>query len=792
MKNVIDGLDKSISEIDELKVLDVFDSLEVGPIKIEKKRFIAPYTVKKKKKKETTELIYSYEEEVFDPNDESHQNLVSMISAQVAINYGLFCKEIIFYGLYDNVDKRILKDWAENTAREILVKKFLEPNPFLIGEAKNLPAVKLKSYLRAVLEFPETDQEPVKTKWEYWNIDRKKHCILSSGGKDSLLSYGLIDELGYETHPVFINESGRHWFTAINAYKYFKRNHKNTCRVWTNSDRIFPFMARQMPFIRKDFNSVRADIYPIRLWTVSVFLFGVLPLLRKRGIGRLVIGDEYDTTVRTSFKGITHYDGLFDQSRYFDDSLSRYFLRKGWAISQFSILRNLSELLIETILAKRYPHLQKNQVSCHASHKEGEKIKPCGKCEKCRRIVGMLSAIGIDPRKCGYNKRQISDCLKALSTESLHQEAAGVEQLSVMLLEKDLIKLPKEKAEKLKEHPEVLKTRFDQERSPLTAIPVELRKPLYKIFSEYANGAVIRSGRKWIRFNPLKDSSITKPYVFELVVTKNGKPSKRIISQSTSTYLWSELTWEQAEERLKGVDIALLPVGAIEQHGPHLPLDVDSFDADYLSKKVAEACSDPKPLVLPLIPYGVSYHHDDFKGTISITNNTLSQLIYEIGLSISKNGIKKLVIINGHGDNSPTLNYAAQMLNRDAKMFVAVDTGETSDFDLDQIVDTPNDIHAGEIETSTSLATRPELVQMKKAKKTVLKFSNRYLNFSSLRGVPWYARTKKISETGIMGDPTKATTDKGKKIWEIMIAHLVSFVEDLKSMTLEEIHQKKY
>ena len=792
MKDVMDGTDKSISEIDELKILGIFDSLEVGPIKIEKKRFVAPYTITRKNKKETSELIYSYEEEVFNRNDESHQNLVSMIAAQVAINYGLFCKKIIFNGLYDNVDRRVIKDWMENTAREIYVKKILEPNPFLIGEAKNLPAIKLKSYLRAELEFTETDQEPVKTKWEYWNTDRKKHCILSSGGKDSLLSYGLIDELGYETHPIFVNESGRHWFTAINAYKYLKINHKKTGRVWTNADRIFPFMARQMPFISKDFNSVRADIYPIRLWTVAVFLFGVLPLLRKRGIGRLIIGDEYDTTVRSSFKGITHYDGLFDQSRYFDDSMSRYFLRKGWAVSQFSILRNLSELLIETILAKRYPHLQKHQVSCHATHKEGDRVKPCGKCEKCRRIVGMLSAIGLDPKKCGYNKKQINDCLNALSTDSLHQEAAGAEQLSLMLLEKGLIKLPKEKAEKLKEHPEVLKIRFDQERAPATAIPVELRKPLYKIFSEYTNGAVIRSGRKWIKFNLQKDPSMTKPYVFELAVTKNETPSRRKITESTSTYLWSELSWEQAEERLKGIDIALLPVGAIEQHGPHLPLDVDSFDADYLAKKVAEACSDPKPLVLPLIPYGVSYHHDDFKGTISITNNTLSQLIYEIGLSISKNGIKKLVIINGHGDNSPTLNYAAQMLNRDAKMFVAVDTGETSDFDLDQIADTPNDIHAGEIETSTSLATRPELVQMKKARKSVLKFTSRYLNFSSLRGVPWYAQTKKISDTGIMGDPTKATLDKGKKIWEIMIAHLVSFVEDLKSMTLEEIHQKKY
>ena len=101
------------------------------------------------------------------------------------------------------------------------------------------------------------------------------------------------------------------------------------------------------------------------------------------------------------------------------------------------------------------------------------------------------------------------------------------------------------------------------------------------------------------------------------------------------------------------VDIALLPVGAIEQHGPHLPLDTDAFDADYLARRVAMACSSPVPVVLPLIPYGVSYHHEGFKGTISISNDVLSRLVYEVGLSAAHNGIKKLVIINGHGGNGP-------------------------------------------------------------------------------------------------------------------------------------------
>ena len=135
--------------------------------------------------------------------------------------------------------------------------------------------------------------------------------------------------------------------------------------------------------------------------------------------------------------------------------------------------------------------------------------------------------------------------------------------------------------------------------------------------------------------------------------------------------------------------------------------------------------------MLPGIPYGVSYHHDDFKGTVSISNDTLSKLVYDIGMSAAHNGIKKLVIINGHGGNSPALNHAAQMINRDAHIFVCVDTGETSDVDIYALVDTPNDVHAGEIETSTSLAIRPDLVKMDQARREVPAFSSRYLNFTS-------------------------------------------------------------
>jgi creatinine amidohydrolase len=248
-------------------------------------------------------------------------------------------------------------------------------------------------------------------------------------------------------------------------------------------------------------------------------------------------------------------------------------------------------------------------------------------------------------------------------------------------------------------------------------------------------------------------------------------------------YMWATLKWPEVAARIKIVDTAILPCGAIEQHGPHLPLDVDYFDADYLARKVAEACADPKPFVLP---------PSEFKGTICVTNNALSALIYDIGMSLAHNGIKKLVILNGHGDNAPTLNNAAQMINRDAKIFVCVETGETSDVDLYNLIHTHNDIHAGEIETSTSLAIRPELVDMEKAVDGTINLNNEYLDFTSDRGVSWFAHTKRLSETGVMGNASIATAEKGNQMWEIMIQNLRDFVETIKNTPLDQLYQNRY
>lgn len=506
----------AVPRLDPWAVIKVIDRLEVGPIRLERNRLAASYQVHQYGDASSNELIYRYEEEVFDPGDPASLNLASMIAAQVALNYGLFAREIVLHGLFDGADRRFLEAMLEGTAREIYVKKFLQPNPFLRGEAAHLSASRRERYSRARLLFPDVTRSAEVFEPLNWSRRPDRVAVLASGGKDSLLSYGLLEEMGLEAHSVFLNESGRHWYTALNGHRHLKTTRPDTTvRVWTTSDRVFSWMLRHLPFVRPDYSKVRSDDYPIRLWTVAVFLFGALPILRKRAIGRLVIGDEYDTTIRRNWHGIPHYDGLYDQSRYFDDELSRYYRRKAWPLCQFSLLRPLSELLIQKILVRRYPQLHPQQVSCHAAHMENERVFPCGRCEKCRRIVGMLLALDADPSVCGYTEERVAACIAALGSKGIHQESEGAEELAFLLVKQGLLAGQSLGLGRVRERPEILRLRFHPEKSPPHWIPLDLRKPLLQILLQYADGAVGRRERSWLLIDPLDSSEFFRPYPFE-------------------------------------------------------------------------------------------------------------------------------------------------------------------------------------------------------------------------------------------------------------------------------------
>lgn len=261
--------------MDEIKNLQDFvkiKQLKVGPLIIEKKRLKAPYEVTHfDGKTDSTNFIYSYDEAVFDSAKPENVNLASMMAAQVALNYGLFCEEIVFDGLYDDADRRFIIDKMENTSREIYINKLIMPNLFLKPEFSNLTVEKQPKYTASKIKFINTRYDKLQVNWKYAVKNHDAYAILSSGGKDSLLTYGIMKEIGKDVHPVFVNEAGRHWFTALNSFRHYQSVEPNTARVWCNSDRVFSWMLRQFSFIRDDFNKIRADDYPIRLWTVAVF-----------------------------------------------------------------------------------------------------------------------------------------------------------------------------------------------------------------------------------------------------------------------------------------------------------------------------------------------------------------------------------------------------------------------------------------------------------------------------------------------------------------------------------------
>ncbi len=471
--------------------------LSVKNIRIEPKKIRGEYRIEKFSGEESSiELIYSYEEKYFDKNDPGDINLASMMIAQIAVNYGLFFETIEFEGSYDAEDRKFILNMIENTAREIITNKLLIENEFLVPPFDTLKIEKSENYSGAEIIFSGNSESKTGRKRGNAPFDHNKYSILSSGGKDSLLTYGIIKEIGIP-YPVFINEAGRHWFTAVNAYRYMKENEPNTKKPWCNSDRVFNFILRHLPFIREDYAKLRSDIYPVRLWTVAVFLFGVLPVVLKNGIGNILIGDEYDTTVKGEKSGISHYNGLYDQSRFFDNMMTRYYHKKGWDINQFSLLRSLSELLIMRVLLKGYPDLQRHQISCHAARSERGRIYPCGQCEKCRRIIGMIKALDEEPGRCGYSEEQVKQGLTSLKEQSVKQIKSDASHLYYLLVQKGIIDKTEHVVKMGKEHSEILKLRFDNERSMIEDIPKYIRKPLFDILTEYSDGVVLKEGKQW-------------------------------------------------------------------------------------------------------------------------------------------------------------------------------------------------------------------------------------------------------------------------------------------------------
>jgi creatinine amidohydrolase len=260
-----------------------------------------------------------------------------------------------------------------------------------------------------------------------------------------------------------------------------------------------------------------------------------------------------------------------------------------------------------------------------------------------------------------------------------------------------------------------------------------------------------------------------------------------------SSYLYEELTWQQARAAAQAGKVCVIPVGTTEQHGPHLPLSVDCITSQTLSRLAVERCPDDA-LLLPRVSYSFNEHHLDFPGTIAIAWDHIIPYLVDIGKSLAHHRFCKILFVNGHGSNRPFLDIAGRLITNQTDAIAASvswwSLGEPAISETRESEFPGGMSHACELETSVLLHLRPDLVDMSKAVKEI-GFQKSKFHWHDLNKQPplvfmdWWSRQ---SSTGIIGDPTLATAEKGQKIVACVVSNLVELIQDFKR---REISQRR-
>jgi creatinine amidohydrolase len=228
---------------------------------------------------------------------------------------------------------------------------------------------------------------------------------------------------------------------------------------------------------------------------------------------------------------------------------------------------------------------------------------------------------------------------------------------------------------------------------------------------------------------------------------------------------WSEIEAMPAKENV----VIIQPIGAIEQHGPHLPLIVDSaISMGVLGKALTQLESDIPAFALPCLYYGKSNEHWHFPGTITLTAQTLLLVIKETAESIYRSGFRKLILMNSHGGQPQIMEIIARDLHQEYEDFSVFPLFTWRVPNITSQLLTPKElelgIHAGDAETSLMLSLLPKQVKMELAIPEYPRNlpENSLLSLEGKLPFPWL--TKELTESGEMGDPTAATKKKGDRI----------------------------
>jgi creatinine amidohydrolase len=243
-----------------------------------------------------------------------------------------------------------------------------------------------------------------------------------------------------------------------------------------------------------------------------------------------------------------------------------------------------------------------------------------------------------------------------------------------------------------------------------------------------------------------------------------------------------EMSWIEAKEYFMKNDIAILPVGSNEQHGPQNPLGTDHLIAKALAEETAKRTG---VLCLQVIPFGVSSHHKQFWGTIYISPKTLKKYVKETCLSLNYYGIKKIVIVNGHGGNLSALAELAREL-REKGVFISIfQWWLAASKLLPDLFKSEERRHASAEETSLNLALHPEIVNIDKNVDEVVRES-----VLQSDGITLPLDTIDYTVSGVFGKSTTASAEKGKIVLETVVSELIKHVNLLKKAKIEDLIQK--
>jgi creatinine amidohydrolase len=245
---------------------------------------------------------------------------------------------------------------------------------------------------------------------------------------------------------------------------------------------------------------------------------------------------------------------------------------------------------------------------------------------------------------------------------------------------------------------------------------------------------------------------------------------------------WTEMTWRDIATAgaATGRWIAVLPLAAVEQHGPHLPLGVDSFIAEAYVARVRKILPDELPVTfLPVQGIGVSVEHLAYPGTLTLSAATAIAIWTQIGESLARAGLRKLVLVTSHGGNVAAMELVARGLRARLRMLAVTVGWHRFGYPHDTFSneEKKHGIHGGDVETSLMLAAVPETVRMDKAPRATpatIAMAQEFKWLGAYRPAGFAWMTQDINETGAIGDATLASAAKG----ETALAHgAQAFVE---------------